>query len=61
MNKLFLALSLAFALVAGTVTVTTLQPQPAMADPGGSCNGCAVDDADGPSDFSRGNRICQEV
>jgi hypothetical protein len=41
MTKLILAVALTFALVAGavTVTVTTLQPQPAMADPNG-CNGC---------------------
>jgi hypothetical protein len=39
MNKLILAVALTFALVAGAVTVTTLQPQPAMADPG-PCSGC---------------------
>jgi hypothetical protein len=39
MNKLILAMALTFALAAGTVTVMTLQPQPAMADPP-SCSGC---------------------
>jgi hypothetical protein len=39
MNKLILAVALTLALVAGAVTVTTLQPQPAMADPAG-CNNC---------------------
>jgi hypothetical protein len=40
MNKLILAVALTLALVAGAVTVTTLQPQPAMADPcpGGNCS-----------------------
>jgi hypothetical protein len=39
MKKLILAVALTFALVAGAVTVTTLQPQPAMADPNSGCTG----------------------
>jgi hypothetical protein len=39
LNKLILAVALTFALVTGAVTVTTLQPQPAMADPNGGCTG----------------------
>jgi hypothetical protein len=39
MNKFIIAVALTFALIAGAVTVPTLQPQPAMADPNGGCSG----------------------
>jgi hypothetical protein len=38
MKKLIVALALGFVLVAGTVTVLTVQPQPALAD--GNCSTC---------------------
>ena len=38
MKKIVVLAALAFALVAGTVTVMTVHPQPAMADCGGSSN-----------------------
>jgi hypothetical protein len=38
MKKLIVRLALGFVLAAGTVTVLTAQPQPALAD--GNCSGC---------------------
>jgi hypothetical protein len=37
MKKIIALAALAFVLAAGTATVLTVQPQPAMACPSGSC------------------------